>query len=45
VLGVFLLGVILFLPRGIGSLWVRDRRKRITPAVVTAVAADKGAVL
>ena len=28
VLGVFLLGVILFLPRGIGSLWIRDRRKR-----------------
>ena len=45
VLGVFLLGVILFLPRGIGSLWVRDRRKRNTPAAVTAVAADKGAVL
>jgi len=28
VLGVFLLGVILFLPRGIGSLWVRDRHKK-----------------
>ena len=27
VLGVFLLGVILFLPRGIGSLWIRDRRQ------------------
>ena len=32
VLGVFLLGVILFLPRGIGSLWIRDRRKRRIPA-------------
>ena len=32
VLGVFLLGVILFLPRGIGSLWIRDRRKRRTTA-------------
>ena len=30
VLGVFLLGVILFLPRGIGSLWIRNRRKRST---------------
>jgi ABC-type branched-subunit amino acid transport system permease subunit len=27
VLGVFLLAVILFLPRGIGSLWSRERRK------------------
>ena len=27
-LGVFLLGVILFLPRGIGSLWIRDRRQK-----------------
>ena len=26
VLGVFLLGVILFLPRGIGSLWIRNRQ-------------------
>ena len=32
VLGVFLLGVILFLPRGIGSLWVRGKRGRIKPA-------------
>jgi branched-chain amino acid transport system permease protein len=23
VLGIFLLGIILFLPRGIGSLWIR----------------------
>jgi branched-chain amino acid transport system permease protein len=30
VLGIFLLVVILFLPRGIGSLWTRERRK---PAV------------
>jgi branched-chain amino acid transport system permease protein len=28
VLGVFLLGVILFLPRGIGSLWIRDRHRK-----------------
>ena len=27
VLGIFLLVVILFLPRGIGSLWTRERRK------------------
>jgi ABC-type branched-subunit amino acid transport system permease subunit len=27
VLGIFLLAVILFLPRGIGSLWTRERRK------------------
>ena len=27
VLGIFLLAVILFLPRGIGSLWSRERRK------------------
>jgi ABC-type branched-subunit amino acid transport system permease subunit len=43
VLGVFLLGVILFLPRGIGSLWVRSRHKRIEPAAATAVAAQKEA--
>lgn len=28
VLGIFLLAVILFLPRGIGSLWIRQTRKR-----------------
>lgn len=28
VLGIFLLAVILFLPRGIGSLWIRQKRKR-----------------
>jgi branched-chain amino acid transport system permease protein len=27
VLGLFLLAVILFLPRGIGSLWSHERRK------------------
>ena len=43
VLGAFLLGVILFLPRGIGSLWIRDRHKRITPAAATPVAAQKEA--
>ena len=31
VLGVFLLAVILFLPRGIGSLWIRERRKQRIP--------------
>jgi branched-chain amino acid transport system permease protein len=38
VLGVFLLGVILFLPRGIGSLWIRDRRKRRIPAAAPLTA-------
>ena len=42
VLGVFLLGVILFLPRGIGSLWIRDRRKRRISAAA-ALAAERGA--
>jgi branched-chain amino acid transport system permease protein len=32
VLGSFLLAVILFLPRGIGSLWTRERRKTVEPA-------------
>jgi branched-chain amino acid transport system permease protein len=45
VLGVFLLGVILFLPRGIGSLWVRDRRKRSKPAAEGPVAAKEGIAL
>jgi hypothetical protein len=43
VLGVFLLGVILFLPRGIGSLWIRDRRKRRISATAP-LAAERGAV-
>jgi ABC-type branched-subunit amino acid transport system permease subunit len=43
VLGVFLLGVTLFLPRGIGSLWIRDRRKRRISATAP-LAADRGAV-
>ena len=43
VLGVFLLGVILFLPRGIGSLWVKERRKRIEPAALAPVAAHEEA--
>ena len=38
VLGVFLLAVILFLPRGIGSLWIRQRRKRTHPATLPAIA-------
>ena len=42
VLGVFLLGVILFLPRGIGSLWIRNRHKRRNLAP-DAVAAENGA--
>jgi branched-chain amino acid transport system permease protein len=42
VLGVFLLGVILFLPRGIGSLWIRDRRKRRI-AATAALTAERGA--
>jgi branched-chain amino acid transport system permease protein len=42
VLGVFLLAVILFLPRGIGSLWIRKRRKqRISTDV--PLAAERGA--
>ncbi|UPK02178.1 branched-chain amino acid ABC transporter permease [Bradyrhizobium sp. 170] len=42
VLGVFLLGVILFLPRGIGSLWIRDRRKRRNSAAAS-LTAERGA--
>jgi branched-chain amino acid transport system permease protein len=47
VLGVFLLGVILFLPRGIGSLWIRDRHKhnRSDPAAAAAITAKKEAAL
>jgi ABC-type branched-subunit amino acid transport system permease subunit len=37
VLGVFLLAVILFLPRGIGSLWIRQKRKRTLSADVPAI--------
>jgi branched-chain amino acid transport system permease protein len=44
VLGIFLLGVILFLPRGIGSLWIRDRRGNNKPVARAAVAAERGAV-
>ncbi|MGH6641602.1 MAG: branched-chain amino acid ABC transporter permease, partial [Bradyrhizobium sp.] len=43
VLGVFLLAVILFLPRGVGSLWISNRRKRDIPAADAAVVAEKGA--
>jgi branched-chain amino acid transport system permease protein len=35
VLGLFLLAVILFLPRGIGSLWVRSKRGTAKPSVAT----------
>src|SRR5438309_3000866 len=42
VLGVFLLGVILFLPHGIGSIWIRDGRRKGKSAVATPVASEKG---
>jgi len=38
VLGVFLLAVILFLPRGIGSLWVRERRGKRDVAAAAPLA-------
>jgi branched-chain amino acid transport system permease protein len=44
VLGVFLLGVILFLPRGIGSLWTRDRHKKKN-STATPASAERGVVL
>ena len=44
VLGVFLLSVILFLPRGIGSLWIQDRHSKRKPAE-TAVASEKEVAL
>ena len=40
VLGIFLLAVILFLPRGIGSLW--NRKKRTTEAPPESATAGKG---
>jgi ABC-type branched-subunit amino acid transport system permease subunit len=43
VLGVFLLAVILFLPRGIGSLWIRDKRHKKTPLAAAPLAPEKGA--
>jgi branched-chain amino acid transport system permease protein len=42
VLGVFLLAVILFLPRGIGSLWTRERRKRADTSAATSAATEEG---
>jgi branched-chain amino acid transport system permease protein len=42
-LGVFLLAVILFLPRGIGSLWIRERRKRVDVPAEAPRAAREGA--
>jgi branched-chain amino acid transport system permease protein len=42
VLGSFLLAIILFLPRGIGSLWTRERRRTVEPAATTS-AAEEGA--
>ena len=44
VLGVFLLGVILFLPIGIGSLWIRDRHNKHRPKAAAPIAAEKGIV-
>jgi ABC-type branched-subunit amino acid transport system permease subunit len=43
VLGFFLLAVILFLPRGIGSLWIRKRRQRIEPKPASPAAVQKEA--
>jgi len=42
-LGIFLLAVILFLPRGIGSLWTRERRKRSEVPEEAPRAAEEGA--
>ena len=42
VLGIFLLGVILFLPRGIGSLWIRRRPVRKDSTTTGSVVAVKG---
>jgi ABC-type branched-subunit amino acid transport system permease subunit len=42
VLGIFLLAVILFLPRGIGSLWAGSRRKRREPVSATPAAGGGG---
>jgi hypothetical protein len=44
VLGVFLLAVILFLPRGIGSLWIRDRHHKKKTAAPAPLAPEKGMV-
>lgn len=41
VLGVFLLAVILFLPRGIGSLWIGDRRSKRGSAPAEPALAEK----
>lgn len=41
VLGVFLLAVILFLPRGIGSLWIGDRRSKRASAPDEPALAEK----
>jgi ABC-type branched-subunit amino acid transport system permease subunit len=43
VLGVFLLGVILFLPNGIGSLWTKARGKRLDAAGPAALETQKEA--
>src|SRR5207244_3194101 len=40
VLGVFLLAVILFMPRGIGSLWIRERQKSAGVSAETSAVAE-----
>jgi len=42
-LGIFLLAVILFLPRGIGSLWTRERHRRTERSLAAPTAAEEGA--
>jgi branched-chain amino acid transport system permease protein len=42
VLGLFLLAVILFLPRGIGSLWNRKKRRVAEPPEPVAVQKEEG---
>lgn len=42
VLGLFLLAVILFLPRGIGSLWNRKKRRTAEPPEPVAVQKEEG---
>ena len=42
VLGLFLLAVILFLPRGVGSLWAGRARKRSAPVMAEPAAGGGG---
>ncbi|WJR76408.1 branched-chain amino acid ABC transporter permease [Bradyrhizobium sp. NP1] len=41
VLGFFLLAVILFLPRGVGSLWIREGRRKPEAPAATATATEE----